>query len=373
MRWPGHPAPSCDPKAAEDQCCQGTHCTVDSIDPTQHVCLPDATLAEISLSAHVLANRAETELAILAKSLKEQSLEAYLSSQPQKVSPSHALSRAKKLSSSHNNTLHEYIPTLAPHAGEGLDQEDTFLHKAAKELRDADRELHNTQSPQAKRLILEQVRRDLLKLLNNIDLALSGSELHPLPGGNTTVVEHSNKTDPTPAEEEEPKQGGDFWDKYMPHIPISANGDKRPGTVGGPCGLTSYRDFGPCVSKPSRAPVKCVGATVKKPGVCQVNATEAEAMFHKTVKATNALVKDLHSASLELLLVQQSHAMVVENVQHGNGSSTLLPETELLEYTASTYIVVVVSVAIIAYCLCLRTAKRNPTYRPINDGWGAQA
>lgn len=361
---------------------------MDSIDPTLHVCLPDATLAEISLSAHVLANRAETELAVLAQSLKEQSLDAYLASS-QQVSPSHVVSRAKRLSSSHHdsNASHEYIPTLAPHVGGGGgsgDEEDSFLHKAAEELREADREMHSTQSRQAKRLILEQVRRDLLKLLNNIDLALSGSELHPLAGeGNTTVVENANKTLSPPEEdggEPKPASGGDFWDKYLPHIPISANGDKRPGTVGGPCGLTSYRDFGPCVSKPSRAPVKCVGATVKKPGVCQINATEAEAVFHRTVRATNALVKDLHSASLELLLVQQANAAVssvpavVENVHHGNDSAVAqLPETELLEYTASTYIVVAVSVAIIAYCLCVKVAKRNPAYRPINDGWGAQA
>lgn len=364
--WPGHPAPSCDPNAKEDECCPGTHCTIDSIDPTLHVCRPDATLREVSFSSYVLAARAEHVLKNIVTSLKEQAIDSYYSSpfnnslnatgeDEGDVDREKVFQRAKELSK-----FKSFINET-----EGEEKDDSFLRDAAFALLDADIQLRR--SPENKREALEKVKEIIASLQQHVDRKLQEEE--------TPSNENGDGATQSPSSD-------DFWGKYLPHIPIeSGGGDRRPGSLGGPCGLTAFRDFGPCVSKPNRPKAVCVGATPKKPGVCRINSTEAETSFHKTVQTTKNIVSDLESASLQLVLAQQQQqqefavnakqefGVVLPPLQ--NTTLGTMPDSDVLKYTSSTYLVVLIGALIIAYFCCARGNKQ--AYRPINDGWGSAA
>jgi hypothetical protein len=184
-------------------------------------------------------------------------------------------------------------------------------------------------------------------------------------------------------------ENGDFWKQYVPNMPSNQpnqqqfnTGDRRPGSLGGPCGKTNYHDFGPCNDKK----LHCEGMTSGKPGLCEldpqstIEISRLSAM-HAIVVA-DEVAASLKAAAIELLVAASPRTSInkVEKTETRTGaepesdSSLTLNESilNLDEYSTSTVVVVMVGFAAIGYFCCIRIQKRR-SYKAINDGWGGSA
>lgn len=263
------------------------------------------------------------------------------------------------------------------------DQDDDLVKQAALDLLEADVQLR-TSSAQARRDVLERIKGILSKLTDAVDREL---------GTATTGSEQDWSMRATSTPTVVWNDPNDFWSKYIPKMPSGGygpgqsggqqggngqggvqynSGDRSPGSLGGPCGRTSYKDFGPC-----RGNLHCVGLEAQKPGLCQMDKATTllvtrEAALH-SLSIVDELASSIRIAAMELL-VGASPRMDVASTksgEKGDDSKDLtltLNETtlDIREYSPTTVAVIGLGFAVIGYFCWMNGPGKRRAYQRLD-------
>jgi hypothetical protein len=293
-----------------------------------------------------------------------------------------------------NYDYSQYMPTQK-HIQQPTDAsaDDDFLKNAALQLLQADLQLRASSS-QAKREILERVRAILNELNDIVERQLQNSpqaeasdsssvNADRLPDDEVGDANHGSSVYPaTLAPTVVWDDETDFWRKYIPDMPnqrVNA-GDRRPGSLGGPCGQTTYKDFGECLDKKQT----CVGLGPNKPGICQLKRTTIAQYSRQsalnTLKLAEEAVASIQAATVELLVasttpsLDEDEQQVMPSTISANGENLALNMSDsplnLRGYSPSTLFVVVLGFGVIGYFCWIKGMGKRRSYNTI-DGWGA--
>lgn len=197
----------------------------------------------------------------------------------------------------------------------------------------------------------------------------------------------SSKTNLPPSPEPTKTNSGntesnDFWNQYIPSMPdLKINmGDRRPGSLGGPCGRTSYRDFGPCRSRD----LICQDLEETKPGLCEMK-SDIVAHYSRqsaltALKLARAAIADIESASTEILLAAsfENEPPLPESSESPYSEAALvLNSTDsvegLLDFSPSRALAILLGFAVVGY-FCLSSFGKRRAYRTIpGEGLASRA
>lgn len=258
--------------------------------------------------------------------------------------------------------------------------EDDFLKRAGLALLDADVQWR-LRSQQTKEQVIAKVRA----ILQQLDRDLSKYDVRSADN-NTSAPDGSMDNADSTNDSAGDDVGGVDWRSYIPDrwsdtppdVRINA-GDRRPGTLGGPCGQTSFKDFGPCHG----AHTVCTETTTAKPGLCQLKHSIDMVEFSH-VQVTSAIqraedaLEDLKLAAEELLVGTVSAennkaAIAAYNKVVGSAAASAqavvdAPVVES-EDTSGAVALVVIGFAVVGYFAWTRFAKRRRYQTIPTDGW----
>jgi len=244
------------------------------------------------------------------------------------------------------------------------DDDDDFLKDAAIRLLETDLQLRSS-ATQTRKDVLEKVRTILIQALDRIDEDLDKIREEHSDDGYRPGLDGTQS--PTLVWE----SGNPFWAKYIPDLPVANTGDRRPGSLGGPCGKTIYKEFGDC-----KKGLYCKGLDQQKPGLCQMNRTAV--VEHSNIAALRSIARaedvlaTIKVAAIEML-VANAEQIKNDNEKDGNvkpmaADDNGQSEEALKEYSPGVVAVVLLGFAVIGYfCFIQGLGKRNG-YSQI-DGW----
>ena len=282
----------------------------------------------------------------------------------------------------------KYIPQSKNRQRADNDDED-FLRKAAMELLQADLQMRAAIGS-ARRDVLERIKAVLGQLTEMVDRELADMDADQSSAGEPGTVDDSglapelvpastNVTDavtPAPSTGRGRRSEDDFWKRYIPRMPNdeAQAGDRRPGSQGGPCGRTDYKDFGACIDKSQT----CQGLGRNKPGICRLDHESAVKVSRRSaiesLQIAEEAVQALRAASVELLVatapgpLTDNRAAAVTGKDE-KGRAAPLP-VDPSQYSPTLIFVIALAFSVIGYLCCVKSASKRGSYNSI-DGWGS--